>query len=101
MANASIPISDCTLARLRELSRWSGMSLDAALDQAIKDQYDRRFWEATDAGYAALRADPDAWAEFQQEHRSLDGTLLDGLDPEEQWDTDGNVVSPAPREIPS
>ena len=43
MANSSIPISETTLARLRELARWAGISLDEALDQAVKAQYDRKF----------------------------------------------------------
>jgi len=99
MANASIPISETTLARLRELARWAGVSVDEALNQAIKDQYDRKFWEATNAGYAALRADPVAWAEIEEERRSLEGTLLDGLDLSERWTEDGKVQpSPTPDE---
>src|SRR5207249_1166950 len=92
MANRSIPISEITLARLQELARWFGLSLDEALDRAIKDQYDRKFWEATNAAYAALRADPSAWAEIVEERRSLEGTLMDGLDPSEHWTEDGQVI---------
>jgi hypothetical protein len=84
MADRTIPISETTLARLQELARWFGLSLDEALNQAIKDQYDRKFWEAANAAYAALRADPKAWAEIEEERRSLDGTLMDGLDPLER-----------------
>ena len=94
MADASIPISASTLARLRELARWAGISVDEALNQAIKDQYDRKFWDATNAGYAALRADPAAWAEVQEERRALEGTLLDGLDPQERWSDDGGLLPP-------
>ncbi len=95
MAGATIPISEISLARLRELARWSGASVDEALDQAIKDQYDRKFWEATDAGYAALLADPVAGAEVEEERRSLEGTLMDGLDASERWGEDGDVLPPA------
>jgi hypothetical protein len=98
MADASIPISESTLARLRELARWADVSINEALDQAIKDQYDRKFWEATNAGYAALRADPAAWAEVEEERRSLEGTLMDGLDPAERWTEDGNVIPPVEQE---
>ncbi len=96
MADASIPISETTLARLRELARWAGIPVAEALDQAIKDQYDRTFWEATNSGYAALRADPAAWAEIEEERRSLEGTLLDGLDLSERWTEDGQAL-PSPR----
>ncbi len=82
MADTTIPISDTTLARLRELARWGGISLDEALDRAVKEQCDRQFWEATNAGYAALRADPVAWAEVEEERRSMEGTLMDGLEVE-------------------
>ncbi len=98
MADESIPISEITLARLRELARWADVSLNEALDQAIKDQYDHRFWEAANAGYAALRADPAAWAEVEEERRSLEGTLMDGLDPSERWTEDGRVVPPSGQE---
>jgi hypothetical protein len=47
------------------MARWAGASLQDVLEQAIKDQYDRRFWDAVNAGYAALRADPVAWAEIE------------------------------------
>jgi hypothetical protein len=91
----SIPISEISLARLRELARWTGVSLDAALNQAIKDQCDRKFWDAANAGYAALHADPAAWAELEQERRSLEGTLMDGLEPGERANDDTCVPPPA------
>ncbi len=94
MADSNIPITEITLARLRELARWADISVDEALNEAIKDQYDRKFWEATNAGYAALRADPAAWAEVEEERRSLEGTLMDGLDRSERWTKDGDVLSP-------
>jgi hypothetical protein len=98
MSDSSIPISETTLARLRELARWADVSVNEALDRAVKDQYDRQFWEAMNAGYAALRADPAAWAEVEEERRSMEGTLMDGLDPSERWTEDGNALPPAQQE---
>jgi hypothetical protein len=98
MADTTIPISDATLARLRELARWAGTSIDEALDRAIKDQYDRQFWPATNAAYAALRADSAAWAEIESERRSMDGTLMDGLDPTERWTDEEHNISPVAQE---
>ena len=66
MAETSISISATDLARLQELAGWAGVSVQEALEQAVKDQYDRKFWDAVNAGYAALRADL--------------GNLLDGFD---------------------
>jgi hypothetical protein len=85
MSDAAIPVSEDTLARLRELARWAGTSVGAALDEAVREQYDRKFWDATNAGYAALRADPTAWADVQAEREHWDRTLMDGLDPDERW----------------
>jgi hypothetical protein len=91
MADTSIPISETALAQLRELARWTGISTTEALEQAIKDQYDRKFWSAVDAGYAALRNDPVAWAEVEAERKLWDNTLMDGLDPSERWTKEGDV----------
>lgn len=33
----TISVAETTLLRLRELARWAGISLDEALDRAIKD----------------------------------------------------------------
>jgi len=92
MAETSIPISETTLARLRELARWEGCSLNEALDHAVNEQYDRKFWDAANAGYAALRADAAAWAEVEAERKLWDNTLMDGLDPSERWTADGDVA---------
>jgi hypothetical protein len=98
MADETIPISEISLTRLRELARWAGISVNDALARAIKDQYDRKFWDAVNAGYAALRADPVAWAEVEAERTLWDNTLMDGLDPSERWTEGGDVLPPAGQE---
>lgn len=92
MPEMHIAVSEVTLARLQELARWADVSVNDALDQAIKDQDDRKFWEATNAGYAALRADPEAWARVEAERKLWDATLMDGLDPNECWSEDGKLL---------
>jgi hypothetical protein len=98
MNESTIPISAVTLARLQELARWAGISLDEALDRAIKDQYDAKFWAAVNDGYAALRADPAVWAEIETERKLWDNTLTDGLDPSERWTDQGEAPPPAARD---
>jgi hypothetical protein len=95
MAEKSILISETSLARLQELAQSAGVSVSEALEQAISDQYGRKFWDAVNAGYAALRADPAAWAEVEAERKLWDRTLMDGLDPSERWTDDGEVLPPA------
>ena len=58
------------------------------------DEYHQRFFAELDRGYAALRQDPDAWREELVERQALDGTLMDGLDPDELWTEDGDVLQP-------
>ena len=95
MAETPILVSQGNLAKLQELARWAGVSVNEALEQAINDQYDRKFWDAVNAGYTALRADPVAWAEIEAERKLWDNTLLDGLDPSERWTEDGDLLPPA------
>jgi bifunctional DNA-binding transcriptional regulator/antitoxin component of YhaV-PrlF toxin-antitoxin module len=51
----------------------------------------QRFLLETEQAYAELRADPAAWEAELRERALLDGTLLDGLDPDEIW-TDADFV---------
>ena len=49
------------------------------LSRAVEAYRRQRLIEETNAAYAALRADPSAWHEFQQEIAGLDGALMDGM----------------------
>ena len=94
MSETSISITETAHRQLRELAEWSGVSLAEALERAVKEQYDRQFWAAVNAGYAVLRADAEAWAEVEAERQAWDATLMDGLDRSERWTEDGGVVPP-------
>src|SRR4051812_25348278 len=94
MPNPSVTVPEATLRKLQELAEWSGLSVEAALERAICDQHDQKFWDAVNAGYAVLRADPTAWAEVEAERQAWDATLMDGLDPTEHWGENG---TPLPR----
>jgi hypothetical protein len=98
MSDTSIPIPETTLRRLEELAEWYGLSLAEALERAVKEQHDRQFWAAVNAGYAALRADPEAWTEELAERRLWEATLMDGLDPEDAWTEKGEDAPPVGRD---
>jgi hypothetical protein len=101
MSETSISITETAHRQLCELAEWSGVSLAEALERAVKEQYDRQFWTAVNAGYAALRADPKAWAEVEAERQVWDATLMDGLDPSERWtEDDGGTTPPASEQTP-
>ena len=57
------------------------------------DEERRPFLAELDQAYAALREDPVLWAEELAERRALEGTLMDGLDPDEIWTEDGDVLA--------
>jgi hypothetical protein len=90
MADPNISLSPTTLARLEEMAHWSGLPVAEILERAVNDHYGRQFWDAVNAGYAALRADPAAWAEIESERRLWENTLRDGLDPSENWADDAD-----------
>ena len=94
MTTQTVPVSEASQQLLRELSAQTGLSATEILDQAL-DAYRRKvFFEQMNAGYAALRADPEAWAEHEAERKLWDATLMDGLDPDEQWTEDGRCLPP-------
>jgi len=45
----------------------------------------QRFWERFHAAVERLRVDPEQWAAYRAESAELDGTLMDGLDLDEDW----------------
>ncbi len=59
--------------------------MQRVLDDAIEQERRRQFFEAANASYTALKADPKAWAEILAERAMWDVTLMDGLDPNERW----------------
>ena len=70
MSSTTVRVSEPTHRTLRELSEQLGESMQGILEQAVEDYRRKRMLERANAGYAALRAEPDAWkdelAERQQ-----------------------------------
>jgi hypothetical protein len=54
--------------------------MQAVLEEAVELYQGQRLLEATNAAYAALRADPPAWQDLQEEWAEWDATLNDGLE---------------------
>jgi hypothetical protein len=51
----------------------------AIAEEAVKEYERKKFWENYYAGYKALKADPIAWEEYQDEIKFWDTTLADGF----------------------
>ena len=91
MVTTTIRVSRETHATLRRLAAERGESIQSTIDRVVEEYRRRQILEATNAAYARLREDPEEWAEIQRERAEWDGTLLDGLDPDEEWTGDGDV----------
>lgn len=94
MSAPTVPISEASHRMLKALAEQTGQTTIDVLDKAL-DAYRRKlFFDQLKAGYAELRADPQAWAEHLAERKQWDATLMDGLDPNEHWTDDGRCLSP-------
>lgn len=54
--------------------------MQAVLEEAVYLLEGQRLLEATNEAYAALRANPAAWQELQEERAEWDVTLGDGME---------------------
>jgi hypothetical protein len=80
METLTVRISRSAHAILRALSEEVDEPMTEILDKAIQEYRRNRFLEGLNADFAALRANPDAWAGEQEERAAWDVTLADGLD---------------------
>lgn len=71
-------------ALARQLAAEDRVSMQEVLDRALQDYRRARMFAKANQGYAALRADPEAWAEELEERRAWDSTLMDDVESELQ-----------------
>lgn len=81
MSSTTVRLSEETRVILRELSRQSGASMGLVIERAVECYRRQQLLEAANAGFAALRADPEAWAAEEAERRAWDATVSDDLAP--------------------
>jgi predicted transcriptional regulator len=80
MSSLTVRISRDAHKALTELAQKSGGSMQAILDKAIEQYRRQSFLEGLAADFAALRANPQAWAEELAEREIWDNALMDGLE---------------------
>jgi hypothetical protein len=67
MSVRTVRISEASHQILKDLAEQTGRTMMDVLDKAL-DAYRRKlFFEQMNAGYAELRADPEAWEATDQE----------------------------------
>ena len=81
----TVRVARATHDRLRAIAAQTGEQLSDVLDRAVEQEARRQFWKRFHEAVDRLRADPEAWAAYRAESAELDGTLMDGLDPDEDW----------------
>ena len=81
MAETTVRVTKETREALLELSEQAGESMQEVLARAVEAYRRQRMLEETNAAYAALRSNPEAWREEQEERQAWEATLGDGLGP--------------------
>jgi len=76
-----IPVD--TRIALKELADQTGLPVQTLVAEAVEAFRRQRLLELTNAAYAALRDDPEAWKEELAERAEWDGVLADGIDDQE------------------
>lgn len=75
MAVATVKIPADSHATLTSLAAEQQQSMGALLADLIERERRRRLFDEADAAYTRLKANPEAWAEYQAELKSMEGTL--------------------------
>jgi hypothetical protein len=91
MSTLTVPISTMAHRILHDLAEQTGQSPLDVLDTALDADRRQVFFEGLAADYAALKADPEAWADELAERKLWEATLADGLDPDKRWTEDGRA----------
>ncbi len=77
---AAVRVDERTHRLIREIAGEDGQSMPEVVARAMEEYRRKRFFDALNADYAAMRADPQAWAEELAEREAWDVTLADGLE---------------------
>ncbi|MHB1033922.1 MAG: hypothetical protein ACYC35_03585 [Pirellulales bacterium] len=80
MASETVRIHAQTHAKLRQLAEQVGQSMPEVLESAVEAYRRQRFLEGLARDFAALRSDPQAWADEMAERRAWDASLADDLE---------------------
>lgn len=74
----TVRISSSALRSLQQLSKATGRSQIALVEEAVEELRRKRIFEEANRVFVALKADPKAWAEELEERKAWEGTLGDG-----------------------
>lgn len=75
--STTIRVSEETRDRLASLANATGRPMTRILDDAVEALERNLFFETLNRRYKELRADPEAWAEIEQERTAEEGAVGD------------------------
>jgi hypothetical protein len=78
-----------THEQLRRLAAERKTPIGQVVAAAVRQFEQAAFWDQYEKDIEALRADPAAWEAYQAEIREWDAALLDGLEDEPPYETEG------------
>jgi predicted kinase len=78
--SVNVRVTKQTHRQLAALALENGLSMQTILDQAVEAYRRQSFLEALNADFAALKAQPEKWADEQEERKIWEQTLADGLE---------------------
>lgn len=82
MGSTTVRVSVEVRAKLQRMAADYGETMQDILEKAVEAYRRQRMMELANEQYAALRADPEVWAEILAERALWDATLMDGLEDE-------------------
>ncbi len=80
MTTTTIRVSTSMRDLMQQLAQASGISMQSVLEQALEAYRRQQLLESTNAAYAALQTNADAWDELEKERLAWEQTLADGLE---------------------
>ena len=83
MPTATVRVTAETRAILKEMARESKQPMQRLIARAVEQFRRQMVLEHANDRYAALRANPDAWREEQEERRVWEDTMADDLESNE------------------
>jgi len=82
MPTTTIRVTPETHEILRELAGQENLPIQSLVHKAVAEYRKRQILAQGNLAYAALRADPAAWAEELEERAAWEATVADGLEGE-------------------
>jgi hypothetical protein len=82
MTTVTVRVRPQTYRVLKDMAHENNESLPDTLERVVEEARRARIFKQAREAYAALVADPEAYAEWRAEFEAWDVTVGDGLEPE-------------------